>query len=186
VRDLRDWIARLERDGELARVGARVDPRLEITEVADRMAKSGGPALLFTDVEGSDMPVLINQFGTERRMCAALGTDSLDALGSRIESLMDLQPPQGVVAKVRALGRQRELASFSSKTVREGPCQEIWLDEPDLDRLPILTCWPDDGGPVHHPAAGVQPRPDDRRAQLRHVPHPEARPAHRDHALADS
>ena len=91
--------------------------------------------------------MLINQFGSERRMCLALDTESLDALGERIESLMDLQPPQGVVAKVKALGRLRELASFSAKTVRDGPCQEIWLDEPDLDRLPILTCWPDDGGP---------------------------------------
>jgi 4-hydroxy-3-polyprenylbenzoate decarboxylase len=147
MKDLRDWIAALERDGDLVRVRPRVDPHLEITEIADRAMKSGAPALLFEDVAGSDMPVLINQFGTERRMCAALGTDSLDALGGRIEALLDLQPPQGVVAKMKALGKLRELASFSSKLVREGPCQEVWLDEPDLDRVPILTCWPGDGGP---------------------------------------
>ena len=147
VRDLRDWIATLERAHELVRVPARVDPHLEITEIADRVSKAGGPALLFTNVAGSDLPVLINQFGTERRMCMALGTDSLDALGERIEGLMDLQPPQGVVAKMKALGKLRELASFSSKNVKEGPCQEVWLDEPDLDLLPVLTCWPDDGGP---------------------------------------
>ena len=147
MRDLRSWIAALEKAGELARVDAPVDPRLEITEIADRVVKGGGPALLFTRVEGSPHPLLINQFGSERRMSLALDTPSLDALGARVEQLLDLQPPHGLVAKVRALGRLRELASFSPKLVREGGCQEVWLDEPDLDRLPILTCWPGDGGP---------------------------------------
>jgi 4-hydroxy-3-polyprenylbenzoate decarboxylase len=145
--DLRDWIARLEKAGELTRVSARVDPRLEITEITDRVTKAGGPALLFTNPAGSDHPVLINQFGSERRMTMGLRCETLDELGDRIQDLLDLQPPHGVVAKVRALGKLRELASFSPKVVREGPCQEIWLDEPDLDRLPILTCWPKDGGP---------------------------------------
>jgi 4-hydroxy-3-polyprenylbenzoate decarboxylase len=147
MKDLREWIALLEKSGELVRVDVPVDPVLEITEIADRVSKAGGPALLFTNVSGSRLPVLINQFGTDRRMCMALGTESLDALGERIESLMDLQPPQGVVAKMKALGKLRELASFSSKIVKDGPCQEVCLDEPDLDLLPILTCWPDDGGP---------------------------------------
>ena len=147
VRDLRDWIGTLEKAGELVRVRAEVDPHLEITEIADRAMKSGGPALLFTNVKGSGLPVLINQFGSERRMCMALGTDSLDALAERIGAMMELQPPQGMIEKVRALGKLRELASFSAKTVKEAPCQEVWLDEPDLDLLPILTCWPDDGGP---------------------------------------
>jgi len=147
VRDLREWIERLREAGELVEVAARVDPRLEITEITDRVSKGGGPALLFTDVAGSELPVLINQFGSERRIAMALGTDRLDALGERIESVLDLQPPQGLVAKVRALGRLRELASFVPKMVRDGPCQEVWLDEPDLDRLPVLTCWPGDGGP---------------------------------------
>jgi 4-hydroxy-3-polyprenylbenzoate decarboxylase len=147
LRDLRSWIAALEKAGELARVDAPVDPRLEITEIADRVVKGGGPALLFTRVEGSTHPLLINQFGSERRMSLALDTPSLDALGARVEQLLDLQPPHGLIAKVRALGRLRELASFSPKLVREGGCQEVWLDEPDLDRLPILTCWPGDGGP---------------------------------------
>ncbi|MGD9695637.1 MAG: menaquinone biosynthesis decarboxylase [Thermoleophilia bacterium] len=147
MKDLREWIARLERDKQLVRIGATVDPRLEITEIADRVTKAGGPALLFTDVLGSDLPLLINQFGSDRRMCAALGADSLDEVAGRIETLLDLQPPQGVVQKVKALGRLRELASFSSKLVKEAPCQEVWLDEPDLDLLPILTCWPDDAAP---------------------------------------
>jgi 4-hydroxy-3-polyprenylbenzoate decarboxylase len=164
MKDLRDWVKALEKAGELRRVTAQVDPKLEITEIADRVSKAGGPALLFTDVAGSRLPVLINQFGTDRRMCMALGTESLDALGARIETLMDLQPPQGVVAKMKALGKLRELASFSSKMVKDAPCQEVWLDEPDLDLLPILTCWPDDGGPFitlplvfsKDPATGVR------------------------------
>ncbi|MFP5452286.1 MAG: UbiD family decarboxylase domain-containing protein, partial [Thermoleophilia bacterium] len=147
MKSLRDWIATLEKAGELVRVDAPVDPHLEITEIADRLTKARGPAVLFTDVIGSELPVLINQFGTERRMKMALDTDSLDAVGERIETLMDLQPPQGVVAKVKALGKLKELASFTTKNVRDAPCQEIWLDRPNLDLLPILHCWPDDGGP---------------------------------------
>ncbi len=147
MNDLREWIARLRAEGELVEVRAQVDPHLEITEIADRVVKRGGPALLFTDVRGSDMPVLINQFGSERRMSMGLGTTSLDALGRKVETLLELQPPQGLVDKVRALGRLRELASFMPKTVRTGPCQEVVHTEPDLDRVPVLTCWPDDGGP---------------------------------------
>jgi len=147
MRSLRDWIATLEKAGELVRVDAPVDPHLEITEITDRVTKAGGPALLFTNVRGSSMPVLINQFGSARRMNMALGTDSLDDLAARIATLLDLQPPQGVVAKVKALGKLKELASFRTKEVRDAPCQEVWLDRPDLDRLPILQCWPDDGGP---------------------------------------
>lgn len=146
-RDMREWITELERAGELVRVRAPVDPHLEVTEIADRAVKRGAPALLFENVVGSELPILINQFGSERRMSMGLRTESLDALGARIESLLDLQPPQGLLDKVRALGRLRELASFGPKMVRDGACQEVWLDEPDLDRLPILTCWPKDGGP---------------------------------------
>jgi 4-hydroxy-3-polyprenylbenzoate decarboxylase len=145
--DLRAWLGRLRAAGELVEVGTEVDPRLEVTEITDRVSKRFGPALLFRNVRGSRMPLLINQFGSERRICMALGTDSLDALGGRVETLLDLQPPQGLVAKVRALGRLRELASFVPKVVRSGPCQEVWLDEPDLGLLPVLTCWPGDGGP---------------------------------------
>jgi 4-hydroxy-3-polyprenylbenzoate decarboxylase len=146
-RDLRDWIERLRRAGELVEITAEVDPHLEITEITDRISKRFGPALLFTNVRGSDMPVLINQFGSERRMCMALDTDSLDGPGERIQDLLELQPPQGLVQKVRALGKLRELASFSPKEVRTGACQEVVMAQPDLTALPVLTCWPGDGGP---------------------------------------
>jgi 4-hydroxy-3-polyprenylbenzoate decarboxylase len=147
IRDLRDFIEQLRKAGELVEITAPVDPHLEITEITDRVSKARGPALLFRNVIGSDLPVLINQFGSERRMCMGLETPSFDAIAGRIQDLLELQPPQGLMDKVKALGKLRELASFSSKLVKSGPCQEVWLDPPDLDRLPILTCWPDDGGP---------------------------------------
>src|ERR687886_1869394 len=102
-RDLRAWIALLEREGELVRVTAEVDPELEITEIVDRTVKAGGPALLFERVRGSEHPLLINQFGTERRMCLAFGVDSLDDLGRRVADVLEMQPPTGLVGKVRGL-----------------------------------------------------------------------------------
>lgn len=147
IRDLRDWMERLRKAGELVEVTTEVDPHLEITEITDRVSKTFGPALLFRNVKGSSMPVLINQFGSERRMCMALESDTLDGPGERIQELMELQPPQGLVEKVKALGKLRELASFSPKEVKTAPCQEVWMDPPDLSKIPVLTCWPDDGGP---------------------------------------
>src|SRR2546421_3006244 len=102
-RDLRDWIALLEREGELVRIAAEVDPELEITEINDRVVKGGGPALLFENVEGSDHPLLINQFGTERRMSMAFDAPSLDAVAERLSDMLEMQPPQGLVEKVRGL-----------------------------------------------------------------------------------
>src|ERR1051325_4593450 len=96
MRDLRDWIALLEREGELVRIQAEVDPHLEISEIADRVVKAGGPALLFRNVRGSSLPLLINQFGTERRMCLAFGVERLDELGDRVSSVLEMQPPQGL------------------------------------------------------------------------------------------
>src|ERR671924_1033484 len=102
-RDLREWIALLDREGELVRITAEVDPDLEITEINDRVVKAGGPALLFENVKGSEHPLLINQFGTERRMCLAFGAPTLDAVGERIGDVLEMQPPQGLVEKVRGL-----------------------------------------------------------------------------------
>ena len=149
MKDLREWIAAIRAMGELVEVHAEVDPHLEITEIADRVMKAGGPALLFTNVKGSKMPVLINQFGSERRMAMGLGGTDLDQIASRISEIAEMQPPQGVMEKVKALGKLKELASLGTKTVKSGPCQEVVLtgDEVDLDLVPILHCWPNDGGP---------------------------------------
>ena len=145
--DLRDWLDHLRREGELHEVTAQVDPHLEITEITDRVTKAGGPALLFRDVKGSSLPLLINQFGTERRTCMAFGVASLDELGARIQGVLEMTPPEGIGEKIRALGKLKSLADSRPKTVRSGPCQEVVLDPPDLDALPIMTCWPQDGGP---------------------------------------
>jgi 4-hydroxy-3-polyprenylbenzoate decarboxylase len=145
--DLRDWIGHLRREGELVEVTAEVDPYLEIAEITDRVTKAGGPALLFTNVRGSRMPLLINQFGTERRMCMAFGVERLDDLGQRVTDVLEMQPPEGLVDKVRALGRLKSLADSRPKSVSKGPCQEVVLDPPSLESLPVMTCWPGDGGP---------------------------------------
>src|SRR4051794_12817694 len=147
--DLRDWIARLEREDELVRVPAEVDPALEITEIVDRTVKAGGPALLFENVKGSERPLLINQFGTERRMCMAFDVDSLDDISRRLEDVLEMQPPQGLVEKVRGLQKLKSIADSRPTTVRRGACQEVVLrgDEVDLAALPVQTCWPGDGGP---------------------------------------
>jgi 4-hydroxy-3-polyprenylbenzoate decarboxylase len=145
--DLRDWIEALRAAGELHEVTAEVDPHLEITEITDRVVKSGGPALLFRNVKGSSLPLLINQFGSERRACLAFGVERLDELGERVAEVLEMTPPEGLVDKLRALGRLKSLADARPKVVSSGLCQEVVLDPPSLDPLPIMTCWPGDGGP---------------------------------------
>jgi 4-hydroxy-3-polyprenylbenzoate decarboxylase len=148
-RDLREWIALLEREGELRRISAEVDPDLEITEITDRVVKSRGPALLFERAKGSQHPLLINQFGTERRMCLALGVERLDDAAARIGDVLDMQPPEGLVEKVKGLLKLKSVADSLPKTVSRGACQEIVLegDDVDLERLPIQRCWPGDPAP---------------------------------------
>jgi 4-hydroxy-3-polyprenylbenzoate decarboxylase len=147
--DLRAWIARLEREAELVRITAEVDPELEITEINDRVVKAGGPALLFENVKGSDHPLLINQFGTERRMCMALDAPSLDSVAERLTEVLEMQPPQGLVAKVRGLQKLKSIADSRPRTVKRGVCQEVVLtgDDASLELLPIQKCWPDDAAP---------------------------------------
>ncbi|HUI35959.1 MAG TPA: menaquinone biosynthesis decarboxylase, partial [Gaiellaceae bacterium] len=132
--DLRDWIALLEREGELVRVSAEVDPHLEVTEIVDRVVKAGGPALLFESPR-SEHPLLINQFGTERRMCLAFGADSLDEVGRRLGDVLQMQPPQGLGEKIRGLKQLKSIADSRPHRVRSGACQEIVLrgDDVSLD-----------------------------------------------------
>src|SRR5947209_3827586 len=136
--DLREWIALLERERELVRVFAEVDPYLEATEVVDRTVKAGGPALLFENPKGSSHPLLLNHFGTERRMCLAFDAPSLDAVGRKLEDVLEMQPPQGLVEKVRGLRKLKSIADSLPETVRSGRSQEIVLtgDDVDLDLLP--------------------------------------------------
>jgi 4-hydroxy-3-polyprenylbenzoate decarboxylase len=149
ARDFREWIALLEREGELRRISAEVDPDLEITEITDRVVKSGGPALLFENPKGSTHPLLINQFGTERRMCLAFGVEKLDDVAARLEDVLEMQPPQGLVEKVKGFRKLKSIADSVPKSVSKGPCQEVVLerDQVDLGRLPIQRCWPGDPAP---------------------------------------
>lgn len=146
--DLRDFISRLECEGELVRIRERVSRDLEITEIADRTVKSGGPALLFQNVDGFDIPVLINAFGSYRRMSMALGVNCLSEIGSRIEALLDTESPGSFREKLMMVPRLARLASAFPKTVKKGPCQDVVHKGGDasLDMLPILKCWPGDGG----------------------------------------
>ena len=166
--DLRDFVRFLEDKGELRRITAPVNHELEITEITDRVIKSGGPALLFENVTGFDTPVLVNMYGTEQRTAWALGGENLDALAGRVEGLLDLihDPPLGLMSKLKALGQLVHLASFQPKTVNNAPCQEVVIQGSDVDiyRFPILKCWPLDGGPfitlplvgTKDPETGVQ------------------------------
>jgi 4-hydroxy-3-polyprenylbenzoate decarboxylase len=157
-KDLREFIAALENQGELRRVAAEVDPCLEMTQIADRICKRGGPALLFENPKGSDppapdpghrragMPVLMNAFGSARRMAMALGVTEVEEIAERIRGLLEVQPPRRLKEKLTMLPKLGELLSYVPKTVRRAPCKEVVMDDPSLDVLPILKCWPEDGG----------------------------------------
>src|SRR5436190_705354 len=149
MRDLREWIQLLEREGELVRVGAEVDPDLEVTEIVDRTVKSGGPALLFEHPKGARHPLLVNQFGTERRMCLAFGVDRLDDVARKVSDVLEMQPPQGLMDKVRGLQKLKSIADSRPQKVRRGPVHDVVLqgEDVDLGLLPVQRCWPGDPGP---------------------------------------
>ncbi|WP_119280624.1 menaquinone biosynthesis decarboxylase, partial [Calidithermus roseus] len=149
-RNLKAFIDDLERRGELLRVREEVSCELEITEIADRMVKMGGPALLFERVKGRDFPVFIGGYGTAERTAWAMGVPNLDALGERVARLMDLGPGKGGLKAVFALlPKLGELRGFFPRRVFRAPVQEVVLkgEAVDLSRLPVLKCWPLDGGP---------------------------------------
>jgi 4-hydroxy-3-polyprenylbenzoate decarboxylase len=148
--DLRNWIQVLEKHGELRRIREEVSPELEITEITDRVSKAGGPALLFENVKGHPgHKVLINQFGSERRMAMALEVNRLDEVAERISALMNVKAPEGLFDKLKMLPQLGALTSAFPKTVssKDAPCKQIILRENfDLNAFPILKCWPHDGG----------------------------------------
>src|ERR1700716_3558604 len=146
-RDLREFIAKLEKEGELRRIAAEVDPVLEITEIADRVTRAGGPALLFERPKGSRVPLLINMLGSERRMNLALEVSHVDEVAARIRGFLDMQSPQGLLDKIKMLPKLAELGSFFPKSVKTGPCKEVIKRENfSLLEFPILQCWPKDAG----------------------------------------
>ena len=150
--DLREWIAALDRAGELRRIRTEADPILEITEIADRVSKSkdGGPALLFENAKGyPGQKVLINQFGSARRMNMALEVQALDEVSDRMKMFMDVKSPQGFLDKIKMLPMLAELGKFFPKTLdaKHAPCKEVIRGgDFSLFDFPVLKCWPKDGG----------------------------------------
>ncbi len=152
-KDLREFVARLEKEGELRRIGAEADVDLEITEITDRVSKAQGPALLFEkplsrrDGVNYSVPLLINTLGTRRRLELALEVGSIEDVARRIEDLLEMRPPEGLFDKVKMLPKLAELGSFFPRTVKTGPVKEvIERDKFSLASLPIMKCWPQDGG----------------------------------------
>ena len=148
---LGEFLSVLESAGELVRIKTYVDPRLEIAEITDRISKTPArnKAILFENT-GYDFPVLMNAYGSEKRMCIALGVSRLDDISKEIESLFKLLagPKESILDKLRVLPKLSQFAAWMPKVKRgKGECQEIILENPDLYKLPIITCWPKDGGP---------------------------------------
>ena len=145
------FIEALEKAGELIRIKSYVNPKLEMAEITDRMSKQsgGGKALLFEN-SGYDFPVLMNAYGSEKRMCMALGVEHLDDVAKQIEELFKLlaSPKEGIIDKLKLLPKLNQFASWMPKVKSgRGECQEIIMTDPDITRLPVITCWPKDGGP---------------------------------------
>lgn len=148
-RSLKHFADTLEKAGELVRVKTFVNPRLEMTEVIDRLSKNNGPAVLFEDT-GKEFPLLINAFGSRKRICMALGVNDLDQVSAEIEHLFKtlMKPKDNIIEKLMMLPKLSQMASWMPKVRSgKGECQEVVMTKPDITRLPVMTCWPADGGP---------------------------------------
>ncbi|RIK67615.1 MAG: menaquinone biosynthesis decarboxylase [Planctomycetota bacterium] len=176
--DLRSFIDALEKAGQLRRVRAEVDPELEITEIADRVSKSlapeglagapatdpvhgglGGRALLFERVRGSRVPVAINLFGSYARMRMALGCEDFESLAAKVQKLIKPEPPTSFLEKMKMLPELAKIAGYAPKQVKRGICQEVvHTTDADLFALPIIKCWPYDGGADEDVIVGREPR----------------------------
>ena len=144
--DLQAFVAELEQRGWLRRISVEVDPILEITEITDRVTKAGGPALLFENVKGSQMPLLINTYGTKERMCLALGAESFEQVAERVQALIKPEMPATLVQKIKKLPELAQLGNLPPKIVKRGVCQEVvHTDDADVTMLPAIKCWPQDG-----------------------------------------
>lgn len=151
--DLRDFIQQLEGKGELKRIQHEIDPYLEMTEIADRTLKAGGPALLFENVKGHSIPVLANLFGTPDRVAMGMGQTSVTALrdvGKLLAFLKEPEPPKGFKDALNLLPTYKKVLSMAPKSIKKAPCQEVVVegDDVDLTQLPIQHCWPGDAAPL--------------------------------------
>lgn len=152
-KDLRDFIAQLEQRGELVRISQPVDPVLEMTEIADRTLRGGGPALLFENPKGYTVPVLANLFGTPKRVALGMGQDEVSALrevGKLLAFLKEPEPPKGLKDAFSKLPIFKQVLNMSPKQVKKAACQQVVLsgEQVDLTKLPVMTCWPGDAAPL--------------------------------------
>ena len=152
-RDLREFLAMLEANGDLVRIKDEIDPNLEMTEISDRTLRGGGPALLFENPKGYDVPLLANLFGTEKRVAQGMGADSIEALreiGELLAYLRQPDPPKGMRDLIDKAPLLKKALNMGPKTISRPPCQEVVIegDDVDLNKLPIQTCWPGDVGPL--------------------------------------
>jgi len=152
-KDLREFISLLEQEGELKRITAEVDPNLEITEIADRCLRNGGPALLFENPKGSSVPLLANLFGNTKRIALAMGQQDLEGLrdvGRLLAFLKEPSPPKGWRDLWQSLPSYKNVLNMPPVVRKTAPCQEVVIAEEDVDLgfLPIQTCWPGDAGPL--------------------------------------
>ena len=145
--NLREFVSALEKAGELKRIREEVDPYLEITEINDRVVKSGGPALLFENVKGSSMPILINAYGSRKRMKLALGTDTISNITQNYLALMDRGGGLSFMEKMKLLPKLKEIGDSFPKETKKAACQEVVVENPSFKQLPVLTTWPGDAGP---------------------------------------
>lgn len=151
--DLRDFISGLEKQGELKRITAEIDPYLEMTEICDRVLRAGGPAILFENPKGSNVPVLANLFGTPKRVAMGMGEDSVEALrevGKLLAFLKEPEPPKGMKDAWEKLPIFRQVMNMGPKVVKKAACQETIIegDDVDLSQYPIQHCWPEDAAPL--------------------------------------
>ncbi|MBL0049045.1 MAG: menaquinone biosynthesis decarboxylase [Bacteroidetes bacterium] len=166
-KNLQHFIDTLEREGELIRVKEFVNPHLEIAEITDRLSKSKNNKALLFENTGTDFPVLINSMGSYKRMCMALGVDNLDDISKEIESLFHQLsgPKEGILDKLKMLPMLGQISSWMPKQISgRGECQQVIMESPDITKLPVMTCWPEDGGPfvtlpiinTKHPESGIR------------------------------
>lgn len=165
-KNLDQFIKALDKAGELKRIKEPVSPYLEITEMTDRVCKKQGPALMFENVEGYNMPVLTNAFGSYKRMCIALGVGDFNEISQDIVHFLEMEAPQGLIKKLKMIPKLKRLSDMFPRQVKTAPCQEVILkgEDVDLGKFPILHCWPKDGGPfitlplvfTKHPETGIR------------------------------
>ena len=169
--DLRDFLDKLEKEGELKRISVEVDPYLEMTEICDRTLRANGPALLFENPKNANMPVLANLFGTTKRIAMGMGEDSVESLrevGKLLAFLKEPEPPKGMKDAWEKLPVFKQVLNMNPRVISKAPCQENIIEtrEVDLSTIPIQTCWPDDAGPLITWALVITKGPEKERANL--------------------